>query len=359
MRSRALILGFSLVVVLTASLGAQAPPAPTPLPTPAAAAPTPVPSAPKVYRIERAAGSVKVDGVLEEDVWTKAEKWELPYETFPGDNLPARVKTEGQVAYDDERLYVAFHAHDPEPGKIRAHLSDRDKAFSDDFVGIVLDAFNDERRGFEFFVNPLGVQMDLSINDVGGGEDETWDALWNAAGRITPSGYTVEISIPFTSLRFRRASGDQTWGMDLLRVYPRDQRFILRLQRQDRNRNCYLCQGWKLNGLSGIAPVATSSIEPRSRPIAPTAGDFPEWRSIPATSTSSPASGALGRDADLTFNPAVNPDFSQIEADVGSSLNTQFALFFPEKRHYLECATSSDAATRYTRTVRILCGRSS
>ena len=383
MRSRALILGFFLGVLSPLRVGAQAPPGPTPAPTPPAVAPadpskspgTPaapgpatVPPAatassapatgPKVYRINRAAGTVQVDGVLEEDVWAKAEKWELPHQTYPGDNLPAQVRTEAQVAYDDERIYIAFHCHDPEPAKIRAHLSDRDTAFSDDFVGIVLDTFNDERRGFEFFVNPLGVQMDLSINDVGGGEDETWDALWSSAARITPSGYTAEIAIPFTSLRFRRAAGDQTWGLDLLRVYPRDQRFILRLQKQDRNRNCYLCQISKLNGLSGITPGRNLEIDPTvtSQRTDEREEDFPAGKVESGDFDFEPGVTARwGMTPNLTLNAALNPDFSQIEADVAQlDVNTQFALFFPEKRPlFLEGADffTTPLTAVYTRTV--------
>jgi hypothetical protein len=299
-----------------------------------------------------------VDGVLEEDVWARAEKWELPHQTYPGDNLPAQVRTEVQVVYDDERIYIAFHCHDPEPANIRAHLSDRDAAFSDDFVGIVLDTFNDERRGFEFFVNPLGVQMDLSINDVGGGEDETWDALWSSGARITPSGYTAEMSIPFTSLRFRRAAGDQTWGLDLLRVYPRDQRFILRLQKQDRNRNCYLCQISKLNGLSGITPGRNLEIDPTvtTQRTDEREDDFPAGNVESGDFDFEPGVTARwGMTPNLTLNAALNPDFSQIEADVAQlDVNTQFALFFPEKRPlFLEGADffTTPLTAVYTRTV--------
>jgi len=341
-----------MVLLGVCRLEAQTPPpASTPVPASTAA-----PSG-KTYRISRATAPVKVDGVLEEEVWSSAEKIELPLETFPGDNLPARVRTEAQIAYDGGFLYVAFRAHDPEPGKIRAHLSDRDKASNDDFVGIVLDTFNDERRGFEFFVNPLGVQMDLSINDVGGGEDSTWDAIWNSAGRITPSGYTVEISIPFTSLRFRRSAGEQTWGIDFLRVYPRGQRFIHRSQPQDRNRNCYLCQVSKLSGFSGITPGRNLEIDPTvTSQRTEERADFPEGELEDGDIDVEPGLTARwGMTPNLTLNAAFNPDFSQVEADVAQlDVNTQFALFFPEKRPlFLEGADffSTPLSAVYTRTV--------
>jgi len=387
-RNRSFVPVLSLSLAFSLPLFGQAPPEPTPAPTPAAgssapppapaAAPSsspgtpgapatavvpgvaakPAPHAPAlVYRISKAEGAIKVDGVLEETAWEKAERIELSFETFPGDNLPSRVQTWAQVAFDSDNLYVAFRAQDPAPAKIRAHLSDRDKAFSDDFVGIVLDTFNDERRGFEFFVNPLGVQMDLSINDVGGGEDETWDALWNSAGRITPSGYAVEMSIPFTSLRFPRASGERTWGMDLVRVYPRDQRFIIRTQRQDRNRDCYLCQVSKLAGLQGITPGRNIELDPTL-----TLQRTDERENFPSGDLENGGidvepglTARWGMTPNLTLNAAINPDFSQVEADVAQlDVNTQFALFFPEKRPlFLEGADFfvTPLSAVYTRTV--------
>jgi hypothetical protein len=346
-----LLLGATLVLGIRPAAAAQLPPPPTPPPTPA------IPPAPKIHPIARAAGTVKVDGVLEETVWEKAAKIELPLETFPGDNIPARVQTHAQIAYDDDNLYVAFRCQDPEPRRIRAHLSDRDKAFSDDFVGIVLDTFNDERRGVEFFVNPLGVQMDLAINDVGGGEDETWDALWKSAGRITPSGYTVELAIPFSSLRFRKANGEQTWGLDLVRVYPRSQRYLLRLQRQDRNRSCYLCQVSKMSGFEGITPGRNIELDPTlTSQRTDEREDAPEGRLENGKIDADPGLTARwGVTPNLTLNAALNPDFSQVEADVAQlDVNTQFALFFPEKRPlFLEGADffATPLTAVYTRTV--------
>jgi uncharacterized protein DUF5916/cellulose/xylan binding protein with CBM9 domain len=342
-------------VAPSSSPGTPAAPGTAAVPPAAAKGAPPAPA--RIFRVTRADGPIRVDAVLDEATWAKAEKFELAYETFPGDNLPARAKTSAQVAFDGENLYVAFHAEDPEPGKIRAHLSDRDKAFSDDFVGIVLDTFNDERRGFEFFVNPLGVQMDLSINDVGGGEDETWDALWNAAGRITPSGYFVEMAIPFTSLRFPRAAGERTWGMDLLRVYPRGQRYIHRTQRQDRNRNCYLCQVSKLAGLQGITPGRNIELDPTlTAERSDFREDFPSGQLEEGDIEVEPGLTARwGMTPNLTLNAAINPDFSQVEADVAQlDVNTQFALFFPEKRPlFLEGADffETPLSAVYTRTV--------
>ena len=100
---------------------------------------------------------IRIDGVLDEDAWQDAIQIDIDVETKPGENIPARVKTTAYLVEDGDNLYVAFDAEDPDPSSIRAYLRDRDAAYDDDFVGIVLDTYGDARRAFEFFANPLGV----------------------------------------------------------------------------------------------------------------------------------------------------------------------------------------------------------
>ncbi|HEY7214423.1 MAG TPA: DUF5916 domain-containing protein [Thermoanaerobaculia bacterium] len=290
-----------------------------------------------VHKVGRADSPVVVDGVLDEAAWEHAAVVELKYETRPKENLPPDVQTEALLTYDKDNFYVGFRAHDPEPAAIRAHLLDRDKAFDDDFVGIVLDTFNDERRAFEFFVNPLGVQMDMFMDDVAGNEDDTWDAIWTSAGKINADGYAVEIAIPWSSLRFQRTEGDQTWGFDALRFYPRSQRARISSHPLDRNVSCYLCQESKMSGFSGVtpgknielAPTATASRTDRRN-------DFPQGGLAEGDVESDLGLTAKwGITPNLTLNAALNPDFSQVEADAAQlDVNNQFALFFPEKRPF-------------------------
>lgn len=288
-------------------------------------------------QVSRATSPIKIDGALDEAAWSAAAVIELATETRPAENQPAPVKTECLVTYDDDNLYVAFRAHDPDPSQIRAHLSDRDNAYSDDFVGIVLDPFNDERRAFEFFVNPLGIQMDLFNDGVSNYEDDSWDALWWTEGRITESGYVVEMAIPFSSLRFPRSLEAQTWGFDALRFYPRDQRHRLASQPMDRNVSCYLCQISKMTGFAGVTPGRNIELDPTVTAVR---------TDVREGSASSPLTegdvesdlgltGKWGITPNLTLNAAINPDFSQVEADAAQlDINTTFALFFPEKRPF-------------------------
>ncbi len=251
---RALAAAFLVVFLspLVAFAGPSDPPSPAPR------------TAPSAFRIARTTSPIHVDGKPDETAWQSALLVEIPYEVMPGENIPAPVPTECRLAYDDDNLYALFRCTDPRPEEIRARLSDRDGGWGDDRVGIMLDTFNDERRAFEFMVNPLGTQADIFRNDVGSdeSEDETWDTIWSSAGQITSEGYVVEIAIPFASLRFPRTGEEHTWGFSLFRDYWRENRHQLSSTFYDRNRNCQVCQYGKLTGLRGIAPGRNLEFDP-------------------------------------------------------------------------------------------------
>jgi hypothetical protein len=310
-----------------------------------------------VYEIPRATSQIAVDGVLDEPAWDDALILRLEYETRPGENTTPPVETECLVAFDEERFYAAFRAFDPDPGSIRAHLQDRDTIFGDDLVGIKLDPFNDERRAFQFFINALGVQFDSLQDDVSGSEDHSWDVIWSSLGRITEEGYVVEIAVPFHQLRFPKGGGVQTWGFDAVRFYPRSQTHRIALQPVDRNIQCQLCQMSKVRGLEGITPGRNLELVPTV-----TSGrtderdDFPDGPLTEGGVDSELGfTGRWGMTPNLTLNVALNPDFSQVEADSAQlEVNSQFALFFPEKRpFFLEGADffSTPLDVVFTRTV--------
>jgi len=294
------------------------------------------PAARPTYQIHRTDAAIAVDGRLDEAPWQGQPTFELAYETWPSENVKPQVETRFWMTYDAEKLYVAVEALDPQPGAIRARLSDRDSAFQDDFVGVVLDTFNDENRAFEFFINPLGVQMDLLQNEVTSNEDDSWDAIWTSSGRVTEKGYVVELAVPFSSLRFPRADGVQTWGIDALRIHPRDQRRRIGLVPQLRGVNCYLCQGAKLVGIEGVTPGRNIELDPTltaGRTDAPqTAGGAIEEGDVDSDLG---LTARWGITPNMIFTGALNPDFSQVEADAAQlDVNTQFALFLPEKRPF-------------------------
>ncbi len=299
--------------------------------------PSPASPAAASHRIERATSPIHVDGRPEETAWRDALMVEVNCENMPGENIPAPVRTECRLTYDQDNLYALFVCQDPRPGEIRARLTDRDGGWGDDRVGIMLDTFNDERRAFEFFVNPLGTQADVFRNDVGSDESEdmTWDAIWSSAGQITPDGYVVEIAIPFASLRFPRTDEEQTWGFSLFRDYWRENRHQIGSIPNDRNRNCQVCQYAKMSGLRGIAPGRNLEFDPtftarRNDRYTP-AG---RW-DIGKEEIDLGLSARWAVTPNLSFNAALNPDFSQVEADAAQlDVNLRYALQYAERRPF-------------------------
>jgi len=301
--------------------------------------------------------TIKIDGVLDEAAWQHATKIQIDYETRPGENIPARVVTVAYLIENGEALYVAFDARDPDPSQIRAYLRDRDSAWNDDFVGIILDTYNDERRAFEFFSNALGVQMDATNDDVNQNEDTSWDAIWDSAGSINAEGYIVEMEIPLNQLRFPNTEGKQTWGIDVIRSYPRDKRYRFSNNQMDRSVNCYLCQFEEIEGLENAQPGRDLEIVPTLTGSRTDLTDDPGNIPLQNGDTEFEAGVSIrwGIAPDMTVNLTINPDFSQVEADVAQlDVNNQFALFYPETRSFfLEGAdyfsTPIDAV--FTRTV--------
>ncbi|MGD2116662.1 MAG: carbohydrate binding family 9 domain-containing protein, partial [Acidobacteriota bacterium] len=194
------------VLLLTLSLAATAAPAARSQDEPEEPAPRSLEDPGTLhFDIARATSEIKVDAHLDEDAWEDAGEIPLAYEWFPGDNVPPPVETTCLVAYDDQNLYVAFIARDPRPEEIRAHLMDRDNVrifVQNDHVGFQVDPFNDERRAFQFRINPLGVQVDAVFSEIDQLEDFSWDAIWSSRGRITADGYVVEVAVPLEQLRF-------------------------------------------------------------------------------------------------------------------------------------------------------------
>jgi hypothetical protein len=294
------------------------------------------------YNVTKASSSIKIDGDLNEEAWTSAAVLLLPFEWTPGDNIPAPVKTECLVTYDTHNFYVAFRCYDPEPRKIRAHLMDRDdsdKLILDDHISIMIDSFNDERRGFQFRVNPLGVQADANFSESEGYEDFSWDAIWDAAGKITDWGYALEIAIPLNQLRFKKTDGPQTWGFSAERSWPRDARHRMTSHVRSRNIACIICQFNKLTGFEGITPSRNVELNPTltgSRTDAMDMAEYPDGALQKGKGKFDPGlSAKWGITPNLILNATANPDFSQVEADVAQlQVNRRFALFYPEKRPF-------------------------
>jgi hypothetical protein len=292
--------------------------------------------------IHRAASPIQVDGRLDEPAWSSALTFDIPYEWQPGDNTVPPVATDFLATYDDHYLYAAFKARDPRPAEIRAHLMDRDSIdtlVQDDHVVLQIDPFNDERRGLQFRVNPLGIQADASFSPNEGGEDWSFDMIWDSAGRITEDGYVVEMAIPLNQIRYPRTRGVQTWGFDVGRSYPRNVRHRMSAAPHDRNNSCILCQVVKVRGFENLEPgrnlEVTPTVTANRTDLAAPGADRPGGLQAGDSKTDAGITARWGITPSATLNATINPDFSQVEADAAQlNVNERFALFFPEKRPF-------------------------
>jgi len=316
-------------------------------------------------RIENAA--VRLDGVLDDPVWRQAALLKGFTQYRPVDSRPAADSTEVLAFYAPDAIYFGIRAYEAHGNVVRATMADRDNIDADDKIQILLDTFNDRRRALLFAVNPLGAQEDgvrsEGLAGAAGGQNAGFrfdgvvdlnpDYVYQSQGHVTPWGYEVEVRIPFKSLRYQ--SGEtQDWGIQIIRTtqhtgYEDTWTPVVRASAS------FLIQSGTLKGLTGlrrglvmdVSPEFTSRLEgARASPssyhygnIDPEVGANIRW----------------GITQNLSAAGTVNPDFSQIEADVGQvTVNQRFALFFPEKRpFFLEGLEQFDTpnALIYTRRI--------
>ncbi len=281
--------------------------------------------------LARAAQAPVIDGRLDDPVWATPPlalpAW-VSYNPVRGQSLPQT--TEVRVSYDDAGLYFAFHCVDPEPAKVRSTLSRRDDLWSDDWVGVSLDALGSGQQTYDLFVNPRGVQGDI-LNTTTAGETTAPDWVWDSAGRQTPEGYDVEVRVPWKSIRF--ASGaDVKMGILFWRrvsrlgvsaswpPLPPDKPFF-------QNHAPMLLRDLKRPLALEVVPSATfSRTEERASPQA---------FGAPENDPDLGVSVKYGITSTTSLEATVNPDFSQVESDAYQvEVNQRYPLFYSEKRPF-------------------------
>jgi hypothetical protein len=286
----------------------------------------------------RAPGKIEVDGSLDDAGWANAAVAANFAERFPRDNVLPPVRTEAMVTYDSTHLYVAITSWD-DPRSLRSSLRDRDAAYADDFVGLMLDTYGDGAWSYELFVNPRGVQMDLRMTS-SGNEDDGFDIIWDAEARILGDRWIVEIAIPFASLRFPKRDV-QAWRVNFWRNQPRDVRRQITWSRVNRDDPCFMCQWGTLEGIEGVEPGGALEILPSV--VAGQSGSVADPGDPASAFDGGSFKGEFGVGVKysfaggLTAEATANPDFSQVESDVPQvDVNTTFALFYPERRPFFQ-----------------------
>lgn len=287
-----------------------------------------------------------IDGKLDETVWQNAAVLKDFYQIDPGDNIAPSKPTEVLIGYDAKFLYIAFRAFD-EPDKVRSTVAKRDSIFQDDYVGFYLDTFNDKRKAFEMFFNPLGIQGDGVLTE-GRGEDFSVDLLFESKGVLNESGYVVEIAIPFKSIRYEAGKG-KLWGAHFFRRIQRFNRELSSWMPFSRSIDSNLSQAGHLGGLEGISTERTLELIP-SLTLSQSGKFLNSFGVLPGTLAAGADPGRIVNEpirfdpgltakftpsSALTLDLAINPDFAQVEADqLVVTANQRFPIFFPEKRPF-------------------------
>lgn len=288
---------------------------------------------------------IEIDGVLDEAAWSEASVLTGFSQYEPVDGLPAADSTDILIWYSPTALHIGVRAFEPH-APVNATLADRDKIFADDYVQIVLDPFNDRRRALLFAVNPLGVQADgyqteeqrssggfFSADASSARIDLSPDFVFTSKGRVTERGYEIEIRIPFKSLRYP-SDMPQTWGINVLRRVQHAGQ-VQTWTPVRRGESSFLAQSGTLVGLDDLRRGLVMDVNPvlTNRAVGATNTEG-AWRY-----DREPAELGLnarwGITTDLTLNGTLNPDFSQVEADVAQvQFDPRQALSFPEKRPF-------------------------
>ena len=295
-------------------------------------------SARKSLQAVRLAGVLpSIDGRLDESVWNTAPAGTDFVQVRPSPGQPSAQQTEVRVAYDDDALYVGLRMFDTAPDSVVGQLSRRDEQVYSDWIYVAIDSYYDRRTGFVFGVNPKGVKLDIQLFD-DTNEDESWDAIWDAAARQDSLGWTAEFRIPLSQLRYSThdLSGDHVvWGLNVLRKIARsDEEAFWSPVRRD---VAELVSAFgDLHGLQGLKSPRRVEVVPYSMSrLVHAPGDATD----PFFKSNDGALGLgadlkLGLSSDLTLTATINPDFGQVEADPSVVNLTAYETFFPEKRPF-------------------------
>jgi hypothetical protein len=322
--------------------------------------------------VPRIEATANIDGSLDEPVWERAARLTGFSQYQPVDGRPAEEPTEVLVWYSPDAIYFGIRAREIHGNVVRATHANRDNIDSEDQIQILLDTDNSRQIAFLFGVNPYGVQQDgtrsstfaggaggpsatgggfRNINPLEGSVDLNPDYFFESKGRLVEGGYEVEVRIPFKSLRYQDARS-QRWGLHVLRRIQHTGFQDTWAPAVRANAN-FLAQSGSLDGLHdlkrGLVLEATPTVTARAdRSPTISNGDYRRKADLGGDVR-------WGIRQNLTLNGTINPDFSQVEADVGQVLlNERFALFYPEKRpFFLDALELFDSPNQliYTRQI--------
>ena len=287
----------------------------------------------RVYNTKKLKEVPIIDGVISEDAWNVVE-WSSDFvQKEPNEGVAPMHQTKFKVMYDDKYLYIAIRAFDDKPELIQQRLTRRD-GFAGDRVNVIIDSYHDKRTAFAFTTTAAGVKGEEIVTQNGDNWDDSWNPIWYTDAKVDNKGYTVEMKIPFSQLRFGNAK-EQIWGFNINRTFFRKQERSL-WQRIPNSQSGFISEAGELHGLIDLVSQKQLEIQPFAvlqYDSYPKEGNNP-FRDGSDFKLNAGLDAKIGITNDLTLDLTINPDFGQVEADPGAIALDGFQIFFKEQRPF-------------------------
>ncbi len=302
---------------------------------------------------KRIQSTIKIDGVLDDAGWKDAPLADKFTELRPTPFAPenANNATQVYIVYNNEGIYVGGYLHEKTKDSIASELTGRDGFGNNDFIGVVFDTYHDKLNGFEYFVTPLGEQMDAKVspNTNGNSEDFSWNAVWESKSKLQADGWTFEMFIPYAAIRFGKKNV-QDWGLNIVRRRQKSGQQLF-WQPIDPNKNGFLTQEGMITGLEGIKPPFRLQLSP----YLSTYINHDENVLIKKTTTA--ITGGMdikyGLNQAFTLDMTLIPDFGQVQSDNVTLNLSPFEQQYSENRAFFTEGTElfNKAGLFYSRRI--------
>ncbi len=287
----------------------------------------------KKVSLKKSSASLKIDGIIDEAAWQNAPLANnfIEFEPNPGVKEDPKFRTEVKILYDDKAIYFAAKMYETFPDSIARELGNRDQIGNTDFLGIIIDTYNDKINAQGFFVTAAGVQFDAKYS-AGGNEDESWNAVWISEVKIDKDGWTAEFEIPYSALRFANSS-NQTWGLNMLRNRRTARKRYFWNEVNPKTNGFINQEGEMINIEKVEAPVRLAFFPYLSSNI----NHYP-FNTPGIKNTKQAFNGGMdvkyGISESFTLDLTLIPDFGQVQSDNQVLNVTPFEIKFDENRQF-------------------------
>ena len=307
----------------------------------------------KQLAAKRIQSTIKIDGVLDDAGWKDAPVADKFIELRPTPFKPENPDNATQIffVYDNKGIYVGGYLHEKTKDSIASELTGRDGFGNNDFLGVIFDTYKDKLNGFEYFVTPLGEQMDAKVspNTNGNSEDFSWNAVWESKSQLQADGWTFEMFIPYSAIRFGKKNV-QDWGLNIVRRRQKSGQQLF-WQSIDPNANGFLTQEGMFTGLEGIKPPFRLQLSPYLSTY------INHDENVATKKTTTAITGGMdikyGLNQAFTLDMTLIPDFGQVQSDNVTLNLSPFEQQFSENRAFFTEGTElfNKAGLFYSRRI--------